>query len=69
MEFKKIITEVFISTWLDKVDNSKNNEARLPKLRYPYKLEIKPTLTDNSDKAQNFQMCPWRNEMMENDKH
>ena len=31
---------------------------------YPYKLEIKQSLTD-SDKVQRFQMCTWLNEMME----
>ena len=35
---------------------------------YPYKLEIKQTLTDR-DKEQRFQMCTWFNEMMENDEH
>ena len=35
---------------------------------YPYKLEIKQSLTDK-DKAQCFQMCMWFNEMIENDKH
>ena len=35
---------------------------------YPYKLEIKQTLTDRN-KEQRFQMCTWFNEMMENDEH
>ena len=35
---------------------------------YPYKLEIKQTLTDK-DKEKRFQMSTWFNEMMENDEH
>ena len=35
---------------------------------YPYKLEIKQTLTDK-DQEKRFQMSTWFNEMMENDEH
>ena len=35
---------------------------------YPYKLQIKQTLTDK-DKEKRFQMSTWFNEMMENDEH
>ena len=35
---------------------------------YPYKVEIKQSLTDR-DQTQRFQMCTWFNEMMKNDEH